>query len=54
MFKAVVEGVEEWSFSPVWVMPNGGTYWRGRVVLVGDAAHAVSFRPPNWCGGELD
>lgn len=45
VLKAVVEGVKEWSFFPVWVMPNGGTYWRGRVVLVGDAAHAVNFRP---------
>lgn len=43
VFKAVVEGVEEWSFFPVWVLPNGGTYWRGRTVLVGDAAHAVRF-----------
>lgn len=45
VFNAAVEGVEEWSFFPVWVLPNGGTYLRGKVVLVGDAAHAVSFCP---------
>ncbi|KFZ17506.1 hypothetical protein V502_04561 [Pseudogymnoascus sp. VKM F-4520 (FW-2644)] len=50
VFKAVVEGVEEWSFFPVWVMPNGGTYWRGKVVLVGDAAHAG---PPGGEGAAL-
>ncbi|OBT96732.2 hypothetical protein VE01_04119 [Pseudogymnoascus verrucosus] len=50
VFKAVVEGVEEWSFFPVWVLPNGGTYWRGRTVLVGDAAHAG---PPGGEGAAL-
>jgi 2-polyprenyl-6-methoxyphenol hydroxylase-like FAD-dependent oxidoreductase len=34
---------EEWNLYPVYTLPPGGKWKRGRVLLLGDAAHSVSF-----------
>lgn len=42
---AILEGVGEWTLYPVYALPEGGK-WRseqGKVVLLGDSAHAVSL-----------
>lgn len=38
----VVSKCEDWHLYPVYVLPAGGRWHRGRVLLLGDAAHAVS------------
>jgi 2-polyprenyl-6-methoxyphenol hydroxylase-like FAD-dependent oxidoreductase len=38
----MVENVEDWALFPVYGLPPNGRWTRGRVVLLGDAAHAVS------------
>lgn len=37
----VVSKCEDWHLYPVYVLPQGGRWRRGRVLLLGDAAHAV-------------
>lgn len=39
--KELVGGSGEWSLWPVYMLPGGGRWCKGRAVLVGDAAHAV-------------
>jgi len=44
---AAVAMCESWFFFPVYMLPAGGKWTKGRVLLLGDAAHAVSIsRPP--------
>jgi 2-polyprenyl-6-methoxyphenol hydroxylase-like FAD-dependent oxidoreductase len=38
----VIEGVEEWYLYPVYKLAPRGVWSRGRCIIVGDAAHAVS------------
>lgn len=38
----LVERVEDWTMFPVYQLPPDGRWSRGRVLLLGDAAHAVS------------
>ena len=38
----LVKKCDEWFFFPVYMLPPGGTWAKGRVFLLGDAAHAVS------------
>ncbi len=40
----VIEKVEDWSFFPVYQLPPKGRWFKGRVIIIGDAAHAVSVR----------
>ncbi len=40
--EGVVERCEEWTAFPVYMLPPGGVWARGRALLMGDAAHAVS------------
>lgn len=44
-FAELLEGVDDWTLYPVYILPPGGRWSRGRVLLLGDAAHAVSCRP---------
>ena len=37
--------VEDWSLFPVYQLPPRGRWHRGRVIIIGDAAHAVSTVP---------
>ncbi|KAK1765844.1 FAD/NAD(P)-binding domain-containing protein [Phialemonium atrogriseum] len=37
----LVESVEEWNLFPVYQLPPQGRWSRGRVILLGDAAHAM-------------
>jgi 2-polyprenyl-6-methoxyphenol hydroxylase-like FAD-dependent oxidoreductase len=39
--KELVHGTDEWFLYPVYVLPPGGKWSTGRVMLLGDAAHAV-------------
>ncbi|KAI9770499.1 MAG: hypothetical protein M1839_003180 [Geoglossum umbratile] len=39
--REVVGKVEEWFLFPVFALGMGGKWWRGRAILVGDAAHAM-------------
>lgn len=43
--EAMLQRAGEWTLYPVFALPEGGRWRseRGRVVLVGDAAHAVSL-----------
>ena len=41
--REIVEGVKEWFLFPVFSLGMSGKWWRGRVICVGDAAHAVSI-----------
>lgn len=38
---ALVARCDEWYFFPVFMLPPGGAWSRGRVLLLGDAAHAM-------------
>lgn len=38
---ALVAKCDEWFFFPVFMLPPGGVWSKGRVLLLGDAAHAV-------------
>jgi 2-polyprenyl-6-methoxyphenol hydroxylase-like FAD-dependent oxidoreductase len=45
---AALEECEDWFFFPVYMLPSGGTWTKGRVLLLGDSAHAVSdLHPPS-------
>lgn len=37
---------ESWQIYPIYKLPPGGRWHKGRVLLLGDAAHAVSIPPP--------
>ncbi|KAK3323001.1 hypothetical protein B0H66DRAFT_602413 [Apodospora peruviana] len=37
----LVAKCQEWFFFPVYMLPNGGVWSKGRVLLLGDAAHAM-------------
>ena len=39
-----LDAVEEWTMYPVYGLAPQGRWSRGRVIIIGDAAHAVSFR----------
>jgi 2-polyprenyl-6-methoxyphenol hydroxylase-like FAD-dependent oxidoreductase len=39
----LIEGVEDWTLFPVYQLPPEGSWHKGRVLLLGDAAHAVSL-----------
>ena len=39
----LINRVEEWSLFPVYQLPPRGRWYRGRVIIIGDAAHAVSI-----------
>jgi 2-polyprenyl-6-methoxyphenol hydroxylase-like FAD-dependent oxidoreductase len=41
----LISDCEEWNLYPVYKLPPGGSWRRGRVLLLGDAAHAVSHFP---------
>lgn len=41
----IVARCEDWFFYPVHMLPPGGVWSKGRVLLLGDAAHAVSYSP---------
>jgi 2-polyprenyl-6-methoxyphenol hydroxylase-like FAD-dependent oxidoreductase len=41
--KELVDMCEEWNFFPVYMLPPGGMWVQGRVLLLGDAAHAVGL-----------
>lgn len=45
---ALLGRVEHWTLYPIYMLPPGGRWSRGRVMLLGDAAHAVSQKdaPP--------
>ena len=38
----VIDLCDEWFFFPVYTLPPGGRWYKGRALLIGDAAHAVS------------
>ena len=40
--REIIEKCEEWFFFPVYMLPPGGVWAKGRTLLLGDAAHAVS------------
>lgn len=40
--KELVHGADEWFLYPVYILPPGGKWSTDRVMLLGDAAHAVS------------
>lgn len=40
----ILELCNEWFFYPIYMLPGGGTWSNGRLLLLGDAAHAVSER----------
>lgn len=45
----IIDKCQEWFFFPVYMLPSGGVWAKGRTLLLGDAAHAVSsqiFPPP--------
>jgi 2-polyprenyl-6-methoxyphenol hydroxylase-like FAD-dependent oxidoreductase len=42
--KETIERAKEWFFFPVYMLSPGGVWSKGRVSLLGDAAHAVSIR----------
>ena len=37
----ILELCDEWFFYPIYMLPDGGTWSNGRLLLLGDAAHAV-------------
>jgi salicylate hydroxylase len=39
----MTEGIDELFFYPVFTLSDGGTWYKGRAILIGDAAHAVSL-----------
>jgi 2-polyprenyl-6-methoxyphenol hydroxylase-like FAD-dependent oxidoreductase len=39
----LIDAVPDWSLYPVYKLPPNGKWWEGRVLLLGDAAHAVSL-----------
>lgn len=39
----IVDRCDEWFFFPVYMLPPGGEWVKGRALLLGDAAHGVSF-----------
>lgn len=43
----ILELCDEWFFYPIYMLPDGGTWSNGRLLLLGDAAHAVSARRCN-------
>lgn len=43
--EAAISGCDSWHQYPIYKLPPGGRWHRGRVLLLGDAAHAVSFLP---------
>lgn len=43
--QSLVSRCEEWNLYPVYSLPPGGVWSRGRALLLGDAAHAVSSHP---------
>lgn len=40
-FQGMVEGVQDWTLYPVSILPPNGRWFTERVLLLGDAAHAV-------------
>lgn len=43
VIQTLIETVDEWYLYPVFTLPPGGEWATGRVMLLGDAAHAVRF-----------
>jgi 2-polyprenyl-6-methoxyphenol hydroxylase-like FAD-dependent oxidoreductase len=41
----LITGCEDWNVYPLYVLPKVGQWHRGRVLLMGDAVHAVSNHP---------
>lgn len=39
----ILKKCDEWFFFPVYMLPPGGEWFKGRAILLGDAAHAVRF-----------
>ena len=39
----LIERTREWLLYPVYKLPPGGRWVKGRTILLGDAAHAVSL-----------
>lgn len=39
----LVENCQDWHLWPVYILPGQGRWYRGRVLLLGDASHAVSY-----------
>ncbi|KAL4891080.1 hypothetical protein BDV59DRAFT_209246 [Aspergillus ambiguus] len=37
----MIEGVQDWTLYPVYILPPGGRWYTDRVMLLGDAAHAM-------------
>jgi 2-polyprenyl-6-methoxyphenol hydroxylase-like FAD-dependent oxidoreductase len=42
----MTQGIDELFFYPVFTLSNGGQWFKGRAILIGDAAHAVSTIQP--------
>ncbi|KAH8882578.1 FAD/NAD(P)-binding domain-containing protein [Thozetella sp. PMI_491] len=42
----LLEKVDDWSLFPVYQLPPNGRWHKGRVIIIGDAAHAVSTLMP--------
>lgn len=40
-----IASCDNWQVYPIYSLPPGGRWHRGRVLLLGDAAHAVSIQP---------
>lgn len=40
----IIDLCEEWFFFPVYMLPQEGDWCKGRAIVIGDAAHAVSRR----------
>lgn len=44
-FQGMVGGVQDWTLYPVYILPPNGHWFTERVLLLGDAAHAVCLQP---------
>ena len=43
---SIIDRCEQWLFYPVYMLAPGGAWAKGRALLLGDAAHAVSWHRP--------